>query len=449
LRNTFEGSSVRLKLVISPSVSGASKGHAALPTHCLIPVLPLFFLLPHGCGAATVKARVLVIDQPEDERAWLEATLQNDGFQVCCAASSAAGLSELARCSADLVLCDLGLTDEHGEGLLTRLRRERPELPVVVLTGDAQDSTLGRAMGQGAADFLARPLGDAAGVHHAVSCALERFRLRDENERVKGELETANAELRRALEALHRDQAAGRQLQEGMLPETPTAIGGVTFAHKILPSLYLSGDYVDYFPITDQHVLFYLADVSGHGAPSAFVTVLLKQFSNRLRREYRPHMLEHPDDILSWLNQELLDSHLQRHVTLFLGIIDFGQGVLRCANAGHFPEPRLVTEAGVERLSLKGKPLGLFEAPSFQVLEKTLPEAFSLALFSDGVLDVLSEATLAGKDDQLDALAAAAQGQLPTLWSLLAPEGADALPDDVACLLLSQGAAGPDAQEHS
>ena len=196
-------------------------------------------------------------------------------------------------------------------------------------------------------------------------------------------------------------------------------------------------------------MLFYLADVSGHGAPSAFVTVLLKQFSSRLRREYRPHMLEHPDDILSWLNQELLDSHLQRHVTLFLGILDFGQGVLRCANASHFPEPRLVTEAGVERLSLKGKPLGLFEAPSFQVLEKTLPEAFSLALFSDGVLDVLSETTLAGKDDQLDALAAAAQGQLPTLWSLLAPEGADALPDDVACLLLSQGASGPDAQELS
>ena len=396
-----------------------------------------------------MKARVLVIDQPEDERAWLEATLQNDGFQVCCAASTAAGLSELARCSADLVLCDLGLTDEHGEGLLTRLRRERPELPVVVLTGDAQDSTLGRAMGQGAADFLARPLGDAAGVHHAVSCALERFRLRDENERVKGELETANAELRRALDALHRDQAAGRQLQEGMLPETPTAVGGVTFAHKILPSLYLSGDYVDYFPITDQHVLFYLADVSGHGAPSAFVTVLLKQFSNRLRREYRPHMLEHPDDILSWLNQELLDSHLQRHVTLFLGILDFGQGVLRCANAAHFPEPRLVTEAGVERLSLKGKPLGLFEAPSFAVLEKRLPEAFSLVLFSDGVLDVLSGATLGEKDNQLDALASAAEGQLPKLWSLLAPEGAEALPDDVACLLLSQGASGPDAQELS
>ena len=108
-----------------------------------------------------------------------------------------------------------------------------------------------------------------------------------------------------------------------------------------------------------------------------------------------------------------------------------------------------MTAQGVERLQLKGKPLGLFEAPSFQVLEKTLPEAFSLALFSDGVLDVLSEATLAGKDDQLDALAAAAEGQLPALWSLLAPEGAGTLPDDVACLLLSQGAPGPNAQELS
>jgi serine phosphatase RsbU (regulator of sigma subunit) len=396
-----------------------------------------------------MKARVLVIDQPDDERSWLAHTLQRDGFQVCSAASCAAGLSELARCSADLVLCDLALVDEHGEGLLTRLRRERPEMPVVVLTGEDGDAALGAAMGQGAADFLARPLGDAAGVHHAVSCALERFRLRDENERVKGELEAANAQLRGALEALHRDQAAGRQLQEGMLPASPATLGTLTFAHRVLPSLYLSGDYVDYFALTDQHVLFYLADVSGHGAPSAFVTVLLKQFSNRLRREYRPPMLERPDDILAWLNQELLDSHLQRHVTLFLGIIDFGQGTLRCANAGHFPEPRLVTPEGVLRLGLKGKPLGLFEAPSFEVRTERLPDHFSLALFSDGVLDVLPEGSLASKDEHLDALAAAAGSDLDALWAALAPERAEALPDDVACLLLSQGAPAAPGQESS
>jgi serine phosphatase RsbU (regulator of sigma subunit) len=160
-------------------------------------------------------------------------------------------------------------------------------------------------------------------------------------------------------------------------------------------------------------------------------------------------MLERPDDILAWLNQELLDSHLQRHVTLFLGIIDFGQGTLRCANAGHFPEPRLVTPEGVLRLGLKGKPLGLFEAPSFEVRTERLPDHFSLALFSDGVLDVLPEGSLASKDEHLDALAAAAGSDLDALWAALAPERAEALPDDVACLLLSQGAPAAPGQESS
>ena len=39
----------------------------------------------------------------------------------------------------------------------------------------------------------------------------------------------------------------------------------------------LSGDFVDYFRITDRHFAFYMADVSGHGASSAFVTVLSEE----------------------------------------------------------------------------------------------------------------------------------------------------------------------------
>jgi len=48
-----------------------------------------------------------------------------------------------------------------------------------------------------------------------------------------------------------------------MLPVTPWSVDGFDFAHQIIPSLYLSGDFVDYFRVDERRIGFYLADVSG------------------------------------------------------------------------------------------------------------------------------------------------------------------------------------------
>ena len=83
-----------------------------------------------------------------------------------------------------------------------------------------------------------------------------------------------NRELRQTLKYLEQDEKAGRRIQFQLLPEDNRTFGGYTFRRRLYPSTYLSGDFVDYFPIDDRHVGFYMADVSGHGAASAFVTVI-------------------------------------------------------------------------------------------------------------------------------------------------------------------------------
>ena len=61
----------------------------------------------------------------------------------------------------------------------------------------------------------------------------------------------------------------------------PKVINGVYYDYWFAPSLYLSGDFLDYQRYNDRFSAFYFADVSGHGASSAFVTVLLKYLCNR------------------------------------------------------------------------------------------------------------------------------------------------------------------------
>ena len=248
-----------------------------------------------------------------------------------------------------------------------------------------------------------------------------------------------NAQLSEHLKDLQKDQRAGRHVQMGMLPPTPMEIDGVRLSHTVFPSLFLSGDFIDYFRITDKHFIFYVADVSGHGASSAFVTVLLKNISRRLRREYKVKMLNHPELILDWLNQEILEDKLDKHVTLFLGVVNTSRRRLAFANAGHFPCPVLATPDGAEFLEVKGKPLGLFPNPVYESATVDLPESFILGAFSDGVLEVMDGQDLAAKEARLKDAVAGSNGRLRNLCAALHLEDDMEAPDDVACLLVTQG----------
>ncbi len=115
----------------------------------------------------------------------------------------------------------------------------------------------------------------------------DRVRVNRLNQLYRQELEEANRDLRDGIAELRADQRAGRKVQLRMLPEHDQVMIGLHVDHMIKPSLYLSGDFLDYFRISEDKVLVYIADVSGHGASSAFVTVLLKNLTNRLQRNLR------------------------------------------------------------------------------------------------------------------------------------------------------------------
>lgn len=54
------------------------------------------------------------------------------------------------------------------------------------------------------------------------------------------------------------------------MPPEKCSVNGLSMRRYMKSSLYLSGDFIDHIRLDDDRVLFYLADVSGHGASSAF-----------------------------------------------------------------------------------------------------------------------------------------------------------------------------------
>lgn len=389
-------------------------------------------------------ATLLIIDDDDVVRASLAAYLEDSGFKVLQANNGLQGLEVFQQEGPDLMICDLRMPQVDGLELIRRINALGVEVPVIVVSGAGVMNDAVEALRLGAADYLIKPLEDLAVLEHSVRRALDRSRLRVENLRYREKLEATNRELQASLHLLQEDQNAGRQVQMNMLPGTPWQADGLTFAHQIIPSLYLSGDFVDYFRIDERRIAFYLADVSGHGASSAFVTVLLKFMTTRLLYEWRrggtlPEFK--PSDVLGHINRGLINCKLGKHVTMLGGVIDEQSGMLTYSIGGHLPLPVLFENGQARYLEGRGLPVGLFEEAQYGDLVMKLPESFSLTLLSDGILDLLPGDTLKEKELALPQLVSQAGGTLSGLRQVLGLANLGEMPDDIALLVLSRNLA--------
>lgn len=389
-------------------------------------------------------ATLLIIDDDQVVRASLAAYLEDSGFTVLQASNGLQGLEVFERDHPDLVICDLRMPQVDGLELIRRINALQVETPVIVVSGAGVMTDAVEALRLGAADYLIKPLEDLAVLEHSVRRALDRVLLRVENLRYREKLEAANRQLQASLSLLEEDQNAGRHVQMNMLPQTPWVADGLQFAHQIIPSLYLSGDFVDYFRLDEHRVAFYLADVSGHGASSAFVTVLLKFMTTRLLYESRrggvlPEFK--PSDVLAHINRGLLNCKLGKHVTMIGGVIDEQAGSLTYSIGGHLPLPVLFSEGESHYLQGRGLPVGLFAEATYQDHVMQIPESFSLTLLSDGILDLLPGDTLKEKETLLPQLVSSAGGTLDGLRRVFGLANLGDMPDDIALLVMSRNLA--------
>lgn len=393
--------------------------------------------------------KLLIIDDDAIVRQNMAAYLEDSGYLVKEAADGASGLALFGSFQPEIVLCDLMMPDLSGLEVLKRIHEICSETPVVVISGVGVMDDVVEALRLGASDYLIKPVVDMEVLEHAIRQALERSDLIAENRRYREELEEKNAELSRNLQIIERDQKAGRQVQERLLPPSPLKRAGYTVSRYIHPSLYLSGDCIDYAFIYERYFGFYLTDVSGHGASSAFVTIWLKYLVRRLMRDRtifvdnrREYVFNRgPNLLLQGINRELMSTRLNNHLTTFQGTIDSKTHKMRYAVGGHLPMPILVTDEGARYLEGKGKPLGIFSDVEWEVYELELPDRFALVICSDGVLELLDGDSLQEKEALLLDKVSNIGGtmDLDAVCESLALQERSETPDDVAILMVTRG----------
>ncbi|MBN2171819.1 MAG: response regulator [Candidatus Krumholzibacteriota bacterium] len=83
-------------------------------------------------------ARILVVEDDPQVRRMLRFTLMRAGHDVTEAADGAEGLRRCAEAAPDLVITDIIMPEVEGLETVKRLHDERPELPVIAISGGGQ-----------------------------------------------------------------------------------------------------------------------------------------------------------------------------------------------------------------------------------------------------------------------------------------------------------------------
>jgi serine phosphatase RsbU (regulator of sigma subunit) len=173
-----------------------------------------------------------------------------------------------------------------------------------------------------------------------------------------------------------------RRIQASILPRQPPAFQGFELAGTIEGVESVAGDYYDFIPLTEKILGVAVADVSGHGLPSALqVRDIHMGLRMGLARDFKIVRT------VERLNRIIHDSTLtSRFVSMFYGELE-RNGVFIYVNAGHPAPFHLAADGRVQFLEEGGPVLGPVPDASYERGFVRMHPGDLLVLYTDGVIE--------------------------------------------------------------
>lgn len=185
------------------------------------------------------------------------------------------------------------------------------------------------------------------------------------------------------------------QIQHALLPSRALNTEAFSFAWQFIPCDTVGGDLFNILPLSEETLMAYMLDVSGHGASSAMVTVSVHQSLSGQSSQLVKQTLDQPPfyriaspaEVLTALDQEYPYERFEKFFTISYLLLEPKTGRVRYCNGGH-PPPLLVRNNGsLERLEVGGTLVGMGGLLPYEESETTLQTGDRLYLYSDGITE--------------------------------------------------------------
>ncbi len=324
--------------------------------------------------ADSAKPVLLIVEDNPDMRNFL-GSLLGPLYEIYLARNGEEGLKSCYSLKPDCVITDVMMPVMDGYEM-TRKIKEDPRLkriPVLMLTARAEITQKVEGLEYGADDYLTKPFNSKE--------LLARIRTQIEKREYEKVIENRKEEIERELET-------ARLLQQRLLPEEIPEVSGFTSHVAYIPMDKVGGDFysIDYNERDNLFELF-IADVSGHGLPGAFLATITKMALDSIN-----------DKRSATGVQYLLNDVVYRYtvnnnyVTTFYGLINTENNTMRYSNAGHCI-PFIYRPEQDEFIELKagGIPLGWFTNMKLEEKEVQLQTGDRLLLYTDGITECMND----------------------------------------------------------
>jgi serine phosphatase RsbU (regulator of sigma subunit) len=186
---------------------------------------------------------------------------------------------------------------------------------------------------------------------------------------------------------IERELKVARTVQQFFTPLQSRKLGQFTIAGRNYPSLELSGDYFDFFPLKEPYAAFAIADVAGKGVPASIIMSSFRACLHTVAPYYT-----RAREIAQRANEILLET-VRPHdfVTAFIGVLNYQTGEVTYCNAGHNPAILMRADGKHELLETGGTILGTFDDLELHQGKFLLGDSILLC-YTDGTVDAVNRA---------------------------------------------------------
>ncbi|NNE81196.1 MAG: sigma-54-dependent Fis family transcriptional regulator [Silicimonas sp.] len=125
---------------------------------------------------------ILIVDDERDIRELISDILKDEGFETRLAGNSEEAMAEMNKEPPGLMILDIWLKDSRMDGIdiLKAVKRDNPEVPIIIISGHGNIEIAVAAIKQGAYDFIEKPF-NIDQLMVVITRAMETSRLRREN----------------------------------------------------------------------------------------------------------------------------------------------------------------------------------------------------------------------------------------------------------------------------
>ncbi|MDA9777499.1 response regulator [Rubripirellula sp.] len=348
--------------------------------------------------------RIVIAEDSRIQAKMLIKRLETSGFEVRWGANGAEALDMIRSDPPDLIISDIEMPEMNGYQLCQAVKQDAQlrRIPLILLSTLSSPEDIIEGLQAGADNYVTKPYEadyllsrvdsllhstideDVADEQAALEVNLrgktytvqsgrqqvlnllistfenaveknselirvnqELSRNRDELSRQNQKLERLNEQLESHNDRMSRDLDAAVRIQQSLLPTSDMTIDGLDVAWKYIPCDELAGDFLNYFPLDDEHVALYVVDVSGHGVASSLLSVAVARSMTRnvtsssiLAKlgENETTLITAPHEVAEELNKRFpMEEQGELYFTMFYGVLNRSTGHLRYVSAGHVP----------------------------------------------------------------------------------------------------------------